>query len=184
MFKKILKSILVFIAFIVILIEDVLWDYLLKVTKKLDEYKIVQKIELWMSGLSPYNALTLFIVPDLFIIPLKLALVKMMASGMIIEGIVLLIIAKIFATALYAKIFIVCKPALLQISWVKWIHDKIKSFKDKWYDKIKHTETYQNLIEFKNKIKLKILEIKEIFRSEPGRFSRIKEFLRKKKESV
>lgn len=34
------------------------------------------------------------------------------------------------------------------------------------------------------KIKLKFLEIKEIFRSEPGRFSRIKEFLRKKKESV
>lgn len=182
MFKTFLKKILVIIALLVIIIEDLFWSATLVITNKLDKFKYMQKLENWMASLNPYQALALFIAPDGVIIPLKFYLMDMMHSGMYLQGMLIFILVKVIATAIYAKIFMICKPQLLQIGWFKWIHDKVVEIKNKYYDKIKNTNFYKNLQEFKQNLRLKMLKIKESLNGKPGRFSRLKTFIRAKQK--
>ncbi len=141
--KKILASPFVFIAAIIVLLEDWLWDDLVRLMGVIARLPVFRQIELLILALPPYGALTVFAVPSLCLIPVKLAALWLISHGQQTLGLLTVIGAKLVGTALVARIFSLTKPKLLRINWFAWLHERVVAFKVKVYAFIKATKIYQ-----------------------------------------
>jgi hypothetical protein len=141
--KKILAAPFVFLAAIIVLLEDWLWDDLVRLMAALGRLPILRQIEAFIVALPPYGALAMFATPSLLLIPVKLAALWFIAHGQPALGFLTAVAAKIAGTALVARIFTLTKPKLLTINWFAWLHDRFVTFKAKVYAFIKATKIYQ-----------------------------------------
>jgi hypothetical protein len=141
--KKILAAPFVFLAAIIVLLEDWLWDDLVRLMAAIGRLPVFRQIEMFIITLPPYGALAMFVTPSLLLIPVKLAALWFIAHGQPALGFLTAIAAKIAGTALVARIFTLTKPKLLGIGWFAWLHDRFVAFKAKVYAFIKATKIYQ-----------------------------------------
>lgn len=141
--KKILAAPFVFLAAIFVLLEDWLWDDLLRLMAALGRLPVLRQIETLIIGLPPYLALTVFAVPSLLLFPVKLAALWLLAHGQQMLGLLLVIGAKVLGTALVARIYSLTHPKLLSIGWFAWLHQRFTAFKAKVYAYLKATHWYQ-----------------------------------------
>src|SRR5689334_16830173 len=115
--KKILAAPFVFLAAIFVLLEDWLWDDLLRLMAALGRLPVLRQIETLIASLPPYPALAVFAVPSLLLIPVKLAAVWLLAHGQHVLGLGIVIGAKVVGTALAARIYSLTEKKLLLIGW-------------------------------------------------------------------
>jgi hypothetical protein len=141
--KKILAAPFVFLAAIIVLLEDWLWDDLLRLAAALGRLPVFRQIEAFIVGLPPYGALAMFATPSLLLIPVKLTALWFIGHGQPALGFLTAAAAKVAGTALVARIFTLTKPKLLGINWFAWWHDRFVTFKAKVYAFIKTTKIYQ-----------------------------------------
>lgn len=141
--KKILAAPFVFLAAIIVLLEDWLWDDLLRLAAAIGRLPIFRQIEMFIVGLPPYGALAMFATPSLLLIPVKLAALWFIGHGQPALGFLVAAAAKVAGTALVARIFTLTKPKLLTINWFVWLHDRFVAFKARVYAVIKATKIYQ-----------------------------------------
>jgi hypothetical protein len=141
--KKILAAPFVFLAAIIVLLEDWLWDDLLRLAAAIGRLPIFRQIEAFIIGLPPYGALATFATPSLLLIPVKLAALWFIGHGQPTLGFLVAAAAKVAGTALVARIFTLTKPKLLTIHWFAWLHDRVVAFKARVYAFIKATKLYQ-----------------------------------------
>ncbi len=69
------------------------------------------------TSLSPGFALAAFLVPMLALLPFKLGGLWLIGKGHALLGLATFLTAKFVGTALFAWLFSLTKPALLQIAW-------------------------------------------------------------------
>ena len=82
-----------------------------------------------VTSLPPYPTLGVFIIPVILLLPVKLAVLGLIATGHVILGGVVFIIAKVVGVGIGAFLFETCKPKLLQIplfarvytAWMRWV---------------------------------------------------------------
>lgn len=141
--KKILAAPFVFIAAIIILLEDWLWDDLARFAAAIGRLPIFHQMEVFIVWLPPYPSLFLFGVPSLLLFPVKFASLYLIAHGKPLLGFLIAASAKIAGTALVARIFNLTKPKLLQINWFAFLYERFTSFKKRIYDLIKSTAAYK-----------------------------------------
>lgn len=141
--KKILAAPFVFLAAIFVLLEDWLWDDLLRLMAALGRLPVLRQIEILIISLPPYLSLVVFAVPSLLLIPVKLAAVWLLAHGQHLLGLVLVIGAKIVGTALVARIYSLTHKKLLSIGWFAWLHERFVAFKANVYARLKASAIYQ-----------------------------------------
>ncbi len=118
------------IAALIILFEEWGWRPLEKWLGKLAEYRPIAALERWIAGLPPYGALCVFALPTTFLLPLKFVAVWLLANGQVFAASALFVAAKIASTALLARIFMLTKPALMQISWFAGAYAWFMPWKD------------------------------------------------------
>jgi hypothetical protein len=111
------------LAALLLLFEEWGWRPLSNLLAKLARFRVWALIELWLAGLPPYGALLALGVPSAILIPAKLFGVYLLALGHVVTAMLVLIAAKIASTALIARIFILTKPALMQIGWFQRAYD-------------------------------------------------------------
>jgi hypothetical protein len=118
---------LVFVANVLLalllLFEEWGWRPLSNLLAQLARYRFWAQAELWIAGLPPYGALVALAIPSAILIPAKLFGVYLLALGHILSAAAVLVAAKIVSTALIARLFILTKPALMQIGWFKASYD-------------------------------------------------------------
>lgn len=130
--KKLLLSLLA----IVLIIEEWLWDALSAFGHWLVALLHLERIERWLSRSSPNLALFAFSIPLLIVTPINLAAFAFLAHGLILQGVLLEIVAKLLGTLLVARVFALTKPQLLTFkvmalvystisAWLHWAHMKI-----------------------------------------------------------
>lgn len=141
--KKILAAPFVFLAAIIVLLEDWLWDDLVRLTAAIGRLPVFRQIEMFIVGLPPYGALAMFATPSLLLIPVKLAALWFIGHGQPALGFLTAAAAKVAGTALVARIFTLTKPKLLGIGWFAWLHDRVVAFKARVYAFIKASKIYQ-----------------------------------------
>lgn len=107
----------------VLIFEEWGWRPLSNLLAQLARFRIWALAELWIAGLPPYGALVALGIPTAILVPAKLFGVYLLALGHVISAIVVLGLAKIASTALIARIFILTKPALMEIAWFKRAYD-------------------------------------------------------------
>ncbi len=148
-FKRLITAPLYFIAAIVVLLEDWLWDDLQRLAQYLGHLPVFHQIEALVVRLPPTGALAFFLVPTVFLFPVKLLALWFISGGHVLMGVLTMIGAKIVGTALVARIFKLTKPKLLQFTWFERLYRNITNFKSLIYERIKATVVYQRLHGFK-----------------------------------
>lgn len=111
------------LAALVLIFEEWGWRPLSNLLAQLARFRIWALAELWIAGLPPYGALVALAIPTAILIPAKLFGVFLLALGHVVSALIVLGLAKLASTALIARIFILTKPALMQIAWFKRAYD-------------------------------------------------------------
>jgi len=130
--KKILLSLLA----IFLIIEEWLWDLLTAFGRSLFHWLNLEQFEQWLRQTKPTMALVAFSIPLLIVAPINIAAFALIANGLILQGILTEVLAKLLGTLLVARVFALTKPQLLTFAflniiyttithWLHWAHDKV-----------------------------------------------------------
>lgn len=141
--KKLLAAPFIFIAAIVVLVEDWLWDDLARMAAAIGRWPLFRQIESLIASLPPYPSLAIFAAPSLLLIPVKLVALWFISHGQASLGLLTAIVAKVAGTALVARIYHLTEPKLLRIGWFARLHERFVAFKARIYQVIKSSSVYQ-----------------------------------------
>jgi len=122
---------------LLLLFEEWGWRPLSNLLGQLARFRIWALAELWIAGLPPYGALVALGIPTAILVPAKLFGVYLLALGYIVGAALVLIAAKLASTALITRIFILTKPALMQIAWFKRAYDLFVPWQEALFDWIR-----------------------------------------------
>ncbi len=131
-----MKKLLLTLLAVLLIIEEWLWDFLSACGHYLAVLLRLENFERWLSQTSPNMALLAFTIPLLIVTPINLAAFWLLLHGLLLQGIMLEIFAKLLGTLLVARVFTLTKPQLLTFSafallyntimdWLRWAHDKV-----------------------------------------------------------
>lgn len=143
LFKRLIAAPFVFVAAILILLEDWLWDDLARLAAAIGRLPVFHQVETLITKLPPYAALLCFAVPSLLLIPVKLVALYFISHGHALSGMLTVIGAKIAGTALVARLFTLTRPRLMRIGWFAWVYERFVAFKARIYAVIHSTAIYQ-----------------------------------------
>ncbi len=148
------------LAAIVFLIEEAIWDWTAAFMAKLGAVLVIHAIEKRIAALPPRWALFTFLLPSLILVPAKLIGLHAIAKGHWIFGSIVFILAKIAGMALFSRIFNLTRPALMQFRWFVWLYTKVMYYRNRIHDYLANWQAFQLI---KQRIHALILKIKTMF---------------------
>ena len=102
---------------LLILFEEWGWEPLKRAMAWVARWPPFAGLERRIGLLSPYAALTVFLLPTLLLLPIKLAALWLIGRGQALLGMVVIVVAKVIGTALLAHLFHLTQPALMRMAW-------------------------------------------------------------------
>jgi hypothetical protein len=138
---------------LIIVFEEWGWQPLSRAIARLARIDAVARLEMWVVGLPPWPALAVFLVPSLLFFPLKLAALWLIAGGHIMTATLLFAFAKVAGTALYARIFQLTQPALMQLAWFARLYNWFVPWKDALIEHAKATPVWRAAVALKARMK-------------------------------
>lgn len=151
--KKLLAAPFLLLAALIVLLEDWLWDDLLRLAVWLGRLPVLRQIEALITALPPYGALVTFAAPSLLLVPVKLVALWFIGHGHAALGVLTAVVAKIAGTALVARIYALTETKLLMIGWFAALHERFVLFKTRMYAALKATHLYQVMHQQKLRVK-------------------------------
>jgi len=115
---------------LLILLEEWGWRPLAQLLGRLARWRPWARLETAIARLPPYAALVAFVLPTTLLLPLKFLALALIAKGQFLWAGLLFAAAKVVATALVARLFMLTQPALMQIGWFAWAYDRFIPWKD------------------------------------------------------
>ena len=106
---------LLFAAAVLLVIEEWLWNSTAEFLRELARLPPVRRAGDWIRRRTPHQALALFILPLLALLPLKGVIVVAFAHGRIFLGILVLVLEKLIFSAIFAALYQLTGPAVTQI---------------------------------------------------------------------
>jgi len=128
--RPVLSTVLQLLFALIIVFEEWGWRPLSELLGRLARWRPWAQLEYGIARLPPYAALVVFVLPSTLLLPLKLLAVFLIAKGQVILAGILFAAAKVIATALVARLFILTQPALMQIGWFAWAYERFIPWKD------------------------------------------------------
>jgi hypothetical protein len=130
-------SALLFVAAAVLLLEEWLWDKGNKIAARLGRLPLLSDIESWIKRRKRRPALALFMAPVAVVYPIKGVAIYAMAQGYMSGGIAAFVLAKVLATAMFARLYKLTEPAIIQFRNVRRARNaflKGRAFIHAWLD--------------------------------------------------
>jgi hypothetical protein len=115
---------------LLIIFEEWGWRQLADLLGRLGRWRPWATVEAWIIRLPPYAALVVFALPTLLLLPLKFLALLLIAGKHVALAGLLFIAAKLVATALIARLFMLTQPALMRIGWFASAHDTLIPWKE------------------------------------------------------
>jgi hypothetical protein len=115
---------------LLILLEEWGWQPLADLLGRLARWRPWARAEAAIAGLPPYAALVVFALPSLLLLPLKFVALFLIAKGQLVLAGLLFAGAKVAATALVARLFLLTRPALMRIAWFAWAYSLFVPWKE------------------------------------------------------
>lgn len=113
---------LVYLAALVLLLEEWCWDVGMRLTAALSRLPWLQAVEARVRALPPAAALCAFVLPGLLLLPVKLLALLAIAHGHPLSGIAVIVVAKIGGAAVVARLYALTLPTLLAVHWFARCH--------------------------------------------------------------
>ena len=111
--RRAVTQTLLFVAALVLLVEEWLWDRGTDVLARLGRRPVFRTIERWARTRPPAQAVALFAVPVAVIYPCKMVAIVALGAGYVLAGTLAFVVAKVVATALFARLYQLTEPALM-----------------------------------------------------------------------
>jgi hypothetical protein len=140
-----LLSPLVYLAALLLLMEDWFWDLGLGLVKLVVAWPPLKALELRIVALPPYPALCAFVLPAMLLLPVKILALLAIASGHPFSGVAVIVVAKIGGAALVARLYILTLPKLLTLAWFARWHGKFMNLKDHWIGRLKASDAFRRV---------------------------------------
>ncbi|QSA96491.1 hypothetical protein [Methylococcus sp. EFPC2] len=147
--KKLLLSLLA----VVLIFEEWLWELLTSLGRQLARLLHLARFERWLSQVSPNVAVVAFAVPLGIVTPINLAAIWLLAHGLILQGVLVEILAKLLGTLLVARVFALTKTQLLSFSWFALIYNTLVAWLSWAHERISETAVYRLAMSTKERVK-------------------------------
>ena len=128
---------------LLILLEEWGWQPLADLLGRLARWRPWARAETAIARLPPYGALAVFALPTTLLLPLKFLALFLIAKGQLMLAGLLFAAAKVGATALVARLFLLTKPALMQIAWFAWAYDRFIPWKNALEDYVRASTVWR-----------------------------------------
>jgi hypothetical protein len=156
MLKPPLMMALQVLAALIVLFEEWGWKPLSDALAWLARFRIIAKLEGLIARLPPYAALLVFALPTAILFPVKLAAMWLLAQGKVATATVTFIVAKIASTALVARLFMLTRPALMQIAWFARAYNWFMPWKDRLFAQIRASWVWRYGRMVKTRVRLEL----------------------------
>ena len=141
--KRALELAFVPIAAAIIFVEQTLIRCLNVMTAALARWTPIARLEAWLVTLPPWGTLCTFVAPSILILPAKLVGLWLITHGKYATALMVLIVGKILATAILARLYRILRPTLMSIRWFAWADTTFFHWRDKIYAFVKSLPAWQ-----------------------------------------
>ena len=156
--KRALEIVLVPLAAAIVFFEQTIIRYLNMVTAAIASWPPIARLEAWLVRLPPYWALLTFSAPSILILPVKLSAFWFgmhhrygLALGSVILG-------KLLATAILARLYRILRPSLMTIAWFAWADIRFFAWRDRAYAFVRSLPTWQKTAAMVRAIRARMTE--------------------------
>lgn len=144
------------LAALIVLFEEWGWKPLSDALAWLARFRIIAKLEGLIARLPPHAALLVFALPTAILFPVKLAAMWLLAQGKVATATATFIAAKIASTALVARLFMLTRPALMQIAWFARAYHWFMPWKDRLFAQIRASWVWRYGRMVKTRVRLEL----------------------------
>ena len=141
--KRILTPPLIVFAALLMWCEEWLWERLKSLTRSIARLPPVQAYEAFIRSLPPYPTMIVFLLPEAFLIPIKLLTLYWLTQGYWLLSVSVYAVAKVLGTAIVVRSYVVCQPKLMTIGWFRWLHEWLLATRDYLYAALRAMPLYQ-----------------------------------------
>ena len=131
--KRALELLLMPLAAAIVFVEDVLLHYLGVAMAAFAKWPPVARLEAWFARLPPWGALIAFIAPSALVLPIKLAAVGFALHGKFARATASVLLGKMLATALVARLYRILRPTLITMPWFLASESWVFRWRDRLY---------------------------------------------------
>lgn len=180
--KRILVAPLFLIAFVIVVIEDEIWQRAIILNERwLKQNKYLLALESASKTWSVWKCFSLFLIPLIVLFPIKLAAMFMISKGHLLTGGFLFLSIKFIGAALSAKIYTMTEKTLRTLAWFAKFVDYVSNLRKKMTGWIIESKTYVFLKEKKKEFKDYLSRYKKKTKSRVSRLiTKIKYLIKKK----
>ncbi|MGZ9106942.1 MAG: hypothetical protein ACXW3M_14315 [Rhodoplanes sp.] len=154
--RPVLVMALQVLAALILLFEEWGWKPLSEALAWFARFRIIARLEALIMQLPPYAALFVFALPTAILFPLKLLAVWLLANEQFAAATGLFIGAKVASTALVARLFMLTRPALMQIAWFANAYNRFMPWKDRLFAQIRASWVWRYGRMVKTRVRLAI----------------------------
>jgi hypothetical protein len=164
--KRALEILLVPLAAAVVFFEQTLIRLLNMVTAAVARWGPIAAIEGWLRKQPPWIALPTFVAPSILILPIKLSAFFFAVHHRYLMAVAAVVIGKMLATAILARLYVVLRPTLMTISWFAWADTHFFFWRDRSYAFVRSLPAWQKAKAVIDRLRLRLVELF------PGLFAR------------
>lgn len=136
----------IYTAALLLLFQEWLWHASKRWLAYLPLLPCITRLESWIASLSPYAALSIFLLPSLLLLPVKILALVAIAHGHPTLGLLIVLSAKVLGTTLVARLYTLTRRALTSLAWfVRW-RDALLRFKDRMISQLRATAAWQQIV--------------------------------------
>ena len=141
--KRVLTPPLIVFAALLMWCEEWLWERLKLLTRWIAQFPPVRAYEAFIRSLPPYPTMFVFLLPEAFLIPIKLLTLYWLTQGHWVLSMTVYALAKVLGTAFVVRSYVVCQPKLMTIGWFRRLHEWLLATRDFLYAALRAMPLYQ-----------------------------------------
>ena len=157
--KRALELAFIPIAAAIVFFEDVLLRYLGIAMAALAKWPPVARLEAWLRRLPPWAALLAFVAPSTLVLPVKLAAVWFALQGRFGLATASIVIGKMLATALVARLYQILRPTLVTMPWFLASETWLFAWRDRLYAFVRALPAWQRATAMLRRAKVWLAEL-------------------------
>jgi len=137
--------VLYFVAACVLAFEEWIWNHASALLRRIGRLPPFRWIEGWVHRRTPPQALALYLLPVLVVLPLKGFALGVIGHGHVAAGLGILFFAKVIGTAVLARVWQMTEPAITTYRWIRRGRDGFLRLRRRLYQWLHQQPVYRSM---------------------------------------
>ena len=157
--KRALELLIIPLAAAVVFFEQTLIRMLNAITAVVARWAPIAALEAWLRKQPPRIAMLAFVAPSILILPIKFSAIYFVAHRHFMMAIAAVVIGKVLATAIVARLYVVLRPTLMTIGWFARLDTWFFFWRDRAYAYVRALPAWQKAKAIIDRTRLRLVEL-------------------------